>query len=211
MKTRYTIAIVGAPLILLAGFFFWLYWISIAFEHRENYNGVGYNAFRKSIIHHVKQGPNRLSDMRSYEGTWWFTLRDQTSHSYSVTLGRDAFVDARQMSTLKYGRFVLNQIAGQELLCENNYGESKSVLLELENLGVSEHQPSSMNALLVGISRQVTNFGETLPMSFEIDGNQLEGFPDWLQIDIERHSSDCGDDNKLLEPPTFITCRLIQP
>ncbi len=208
MKIRYIIALIGVPLILVVGFFLWVSWIFVVFEHRENHNGVGYNAFRKSILNHVKGGPHRLSDMTMYEGTWWFTLTDPSSNSYRVTLGRDNFMDARDMLSLKRGHFEIQKINAHTILCENNFGEPVRVGVKLADFNVSEEAPSSLNRVITNLSPKVIEFRNSLPLTFGVVGNDLSRPPTWLRINLNRSASCCGAISKPLEPPTSVTCYL---
>jgi len=209
MKKRFAIILVGLPVALILGFVGYCHFIFVAFENRESHNGVGYSAFRKSITKHVKSGPNRLTDMRSYEGTWWFTITAPDSQSYNVTIGRESYVDARDMQSLKGFRLSIKQIKGEDLICENNFGETVHTNISLSDLGVSESTPSSLNAVIDDISPLVSRFAESLPHNLTVSKGQLRSAPEWLKIPLKRYSGDCGTASETLEPPTSVTCRLV--
>jgi len=206
MKKRVTIILVGLPVALILGFIGYCYFIFVAFENRESHNGVGYSAFYKSIRKHVQSGPHHLSDMRSYEGTWWFTVTDPSANSYDITLSRHSFVDARDMQSLQRGGLSVQRINSKDLVCENNFDETVRASVIVSGLGVSKDTPTSLNALVDKVGPLLSEYGDSLPITYGVAEGEVEAGPEWLSIPLER----CRAASENLEPPTSVTCRLVE-
>lgn len=210
VKKRHTFIFIGIPLVLLCGFIWYVRLIYVAFEHRENHNGVGYNAFSKSIKNHVKSGPNSLNDLSMYEGTWWFTVTDEMSSSYKVRIGRESFSDPRNMNSLKSQYLSVESINGQALECVNNFDEAVSVGISSLESPYMDEGLISLNVMIDRHTRPLSAFGEQLPISYEINEGQVLNAPEWLDFNVKRCCTG-GFHNKTaveLEPPTSLICQL---
>jgi hypothetical protein len=206
MKKRYILAVIGATVLLVAGLFGFAHWFFIPFENRDSHNGVGYGAFHKSILHHVKQGPNSLSDLKSYEGTWWFVLTDKSTQKYNVTLSRQNYADPRDMETLKSGSFYIKAIGDKKLQCQNNFGENVRVSLSVSDLVAVDGSLTSLNDAVSRFGPKVVEFGESLPQTYSVIEGGLKPNPELLSLNFKRCASRCGAHSE--EDVVSIKCEL---
>jgi len=145
-----------------------------------------------------------------YEGTWWFTITDQSSSSYKVTTSRENFSDPRDMNSLKSQYLFVESINGQELECLNNFDELVSIGVSSANNPLIGEGLTSLNAMIENHTVPVSTFGNGLPEVYEISDGEVPNAPEWLNFKIDR-SRGCGHNSQetvKLELPTSISCRL---
>lgn len=208
MKNKLLLIFFGALLTLTGGFFWFAHWIFVSFEHREDYNGVGWSAFAQSVRKHVDDGPHMISDFGHYEGSVNFTVTDDRENAYKVWTSRSSYLDARDMQTLKHSFLNIIKIGGQNLVCQNNFDEKVYAVINRENSLVLNQTSMSLNDVVKAYKPLAGIFGESLPTTYSISEGKVADVPDWLSIDAERGSSCCNNAIKPPKPVTSILCRL---
>ena len=198
----------GVILIFTVGLFWFFHWVFVGFEYREDHNGVGWSAFAQSVRKHVKSGPYEVNEFGHYEGKVYFTVTDDEKNDYHLFTSRGAYSDARNMHTLKSAKLRVKKINGQNLVCNNNFGEDVFPFISRENLLLSNETPNSLNEMLEASRPVVSSFGVSLPQSYSVLEGKVVGIPEGFLVNVERHSNCCSKGKLELEPAASISCRL---
>lgn len=205
MKKIHIFALLGLPLVLISGLFWYAHLLYVGFEHRENHNGVSYNSFSQSLRNHVEGGPNVMSDFSHYEGKWWFDITDEKLNFYSLWIGRENYSNASDMDALKSVELGLLRIGSKNLVCENSLGEKIKPFAKRKRLG---DEAFSINQMIKETAPLVSSFGESLPQTYSIRKGKVVDFPKGLLVDANRNSNCCSQTLVMMEPATSVSCRL---
>lgn len=208
VKKIYIFVLVGVPVFLIVGVFWFAHWVFVEFEHREDHNGVGWSAFSQSLRKHVEGGPYTISDFGHYEGSVNFTVTDEQKNSYHIWTSRSAYSDARDMNSLQRAGLRLTKIGSVSLVCQNNFGEEIQVFVTRQDLGLSVQKPESLNAMLEMSGQVILPFAESLPQTYSISEGKVVDLPKGLSVNVERNSNCCSQTQLLMEPATSVSCQL---
>lgn len=208
MKKRSIAIVIGIPLALLGGFFVFLHFIFVEFEHREDHNGVGWSKFTSSIRKHVEQGPYQLSDLSMYEGGVWFNITDTNNSVFGVSTSRGNYADARDVNSLKSQYLSIKSVNGRELECVNNFGEGVRVSISSQQSPFTEVGLTSLNSIIESHSAPLSGYGDNLPKSYDVSDGVVLNKPEWLDFDTTRSGGCCCEDSGKSEIPISVSCEL---
>ena len=204
---KFLLVFIGICLTLTVGLFWLAHWVFLPFEHREDFNGVGWSAFASSIRKHLNEGEYTISDFGYYEGWVNFEVTDSQKNFYHISTSRRAYLDARNMQTLKSADLRVIRIGDLSLVCKNNHGEDVWLYVSRKRLGLSGELPRSLNEMLEMSGPVVSSFGKSLPRAYNTSEGKLIDLPDGLSMKTVRNPSCCSQNKGVEEAPTSITCQ----
>ncbi len=175
-----------------------MHWVFLQFEDRENYNGVGWGQFAKSVRQHIKTTEFKAKEFGHYEGKVWFDLVGNDNKYLKLNMiSRSSFEDARDMSTLKWAR--LTQVGDLKMFCSDNNGHQKYPSLSV--IDMFTHRPpknlTSIKEITLSYDEIYKRLADYSPQTYIVVHDKVVGLPHWLTVSSS-HNNCCGNNNHIV-------------